>query len=50
MKIGGEYIPQDPGLMEALRVDNGPAGVGWIFDGCSVFLEYPDESSDLGDM
>jgi len=50
MKIEGEHIPQDPGLMDALRVDSGPACVGWIFDGCLVFMEYPDESSDTADM
>ena len=50
MKIEGEHIPRDPDLMNALRIDNGPAGIGWMFDGCLVFLDYPDDSFDPRDM
>jgi hypothetical protein len=40
---------QDSDLSADLRIENGPGSLGWIFDGCSVFLDRP-EASTLKEM
>jgi hypothetical protein len=45
MVPGEREISQDPDLMADLRIENGPGSLGWIFDGCSVFLDRPNSSA-----
>jgi hypothetical protein len=36
---------QDSDLTADLRIETGPGSLGWIFDGCSVFLDRPKASA-----